>query len=62
MEVDVSLYIDGVKIDIRIRQGIGFLPDTMSVSPPPGFVAIPPVISVEEYEQGIVEIHEALIG
>lgn len=53
---------DGNVIMVVFEMGDGDAPDLFMVLPPPGYVAIPAEMSVEEGETGIIEIHEATVG
>lgn len=52
----------GFSVHVKLDHGDGDLPDVMTVTPPPGYVAIPAQISVEEGTTGIIEIHELVLG
>ena len=53
---------DGLSITVILESGPGDIPDDMEVIPPPGFYTIPDKITVEEGEDGKIEIHEMLLG
>lgn len=50
---------DGLIITVIFDMGDGSAPDVMVVVPPPGYIAIPEEVSVEEGAVGIIEIHAA---
>lgn len=47
----------GITLHVLIDSGDGSLPDTMIVTPPPGFYTIPESVTVEENMQGRIEVH-----
>lgn len=55
-----DLYIPGLTITVRtmIREGMMF--DSIAVTVPNGFVAVPQVLDVEEGETGVTNIYSAL--
>jgi len=53
---------DGKVITVIFNMGNGETPDTMTVLPPPGYIALPPEVTVEEGAEATVEIHEATLG
>ena len=57
MPADVS--IDGLAIALRILHGSASTPDVVEVFPPPGMIAIPPVVSIPEEDSATVLICEA---
>jgi len=46
----------GVTVRVVIMQEFGRRPDVVHVLPPPGLIAIPETISVEEGAQGVIRI------
>lgn len=50
---------EGVEITVTVNDAGGDAPDTISISVPGGFIAIPPVLTVGEGETGNAEIFEA---
>jgi hypothetical protein len=53
---------DGLVITVVLAPGDGDEPDVFTVLPPPGYIAIPAEMSVEEGDTGTIEIHEATLG
>lgn len=52
-----ALSIGGLEVVVDLSIRLGHRVDTMTVLPPAGYVAIPPEISVPEFEVGVIEIH-----
>lgn len=52
----VRLTMDGMEVDVILLMGPGDEPDVIRVLPPPGFMAEPESISVEEGETGRIQI------
>lgn len=46
----------GGEMVIEWHHGPGMLPDDGMVSPPEGFVAIPPVVTIEEEDSGVIRV------
>ena len=44
----ITLWLDDVPFRVMVQQGPGYNPDIFQVYPPPGFVAVPDHVSVEE--------------
>jgi len=55
-DFNVLLTDAGVSILAIVMQEAGDAPDTLIVQPPPGWLAIPETISVEEGAQGVIRI------
>jgi hypothetical protein len=53
---------DGKVVYVYFQGGNGDVPDTLSVIPPDGYIAIPSEITVEENEEGLIQIFPALLG
>lgn len=53
---------DQTIIQILMDDGAGELPDTMTVIPPDGYFSIPPEVTVDEDEIGIIEIYRFVLG
>lgn len=53
---DFTLTLDGLTVSVRVDRGLGLLPDTMTVTPPAGFIAYPPEVTVPEGGAGIILI------
>jgi hypothetical protein len=52
-----SLTIDDVEFSIHYDAGPGMKPDTVHVGVPPGYVAVPASLTVDEFSYGKIEIH-----
>jgi hypothetical protein len=46
----------GITVRAVIMQGLGQIPDTVHVIPPPGYIAVPSTLTVEEYGRGVIVI------
>jgi len=55
-DFNVMLTDEGVTVLAIVMQNPGDAPDTLIVQPPPGWLAIPETISVEEGAQGVISI------
>jgi len=55
-DFNVMLTDSGVTVLAIVMQEAGDAPDTLIVQPPPGYIAIPATISVEEGAQGVIRI------
>lgn len=53
---------DGRVVTVIFQMQDGDAPDLFTVIPPPGYVAIPTEMEVEENSLGVIEIHEATLG
>ena len=53
----LTFVIDGYKFVVTVDARDGDAPDTFHLTVPPGFVALPPEITLEEAETGVMEIH-----
>jgi hypothetical protein len=53
------LMLGGVHISVFIEFGKGMAPDTVTVYPPEGLIAIPPSVTVEENASGTVMLFSA---
>jgi hypothetical protein len=54
--VTADLHIDGLAVHLSLAQTFGREPDSFTVTPPDGFVAIPPVLVLDEEARGVVLI------
>ena len=54
----ITLWLDDVPFRVMVRQGPGYNPDLFQVYPPPGFVAVPNHVSVEEGQDATMLIFE----
>ena len=52
---DVDL--DGLQVSVTIVDGEGLAPEVFSVQPPPGYVAEPATLSVEENGSGVIALY-----
>ena len=50
------LTLDGLTVSVRIDAQLSMEPETMTVTPPPGFIAWPESVTVEENGAGVVFI------
>lgn len=55
-DVSADLHIDGLTVHLALAQTYGRTPDTFSVAVPDGFVAVPPVLVLDEETAGVVLI------
>ena len=53
-----TLTLDGLTVEVRIDARADDIPDTMTVFPPPGYIAVPPKVTVREHEAGLIVIYE----
>ena len=60
--IPMQLESDGLIVDVLIVNGMGEEPDTMVVTPPTGWIAVPPSIEVEEGQTGTVTLLQELMG
>jgi hypothetical protein len=58
--VTADLHIDGLDVHLSLVQTYGREPDSFTVTPPDGFVAVPPVLVLDEDARGVVLIQEWL--
>jgi hypothetical protein len=54
-----TVSLGGVTVQVIIDQGLSGVPDTMTVIPPEGLIAIPPSVTVEENASGTVMLFSA---
>jgi hypothetical protein len=54
--VTFDLTLDGLTVTVDALVGRGLTPDRMTVTPPTGFIAVPPEVDVEEGGVGVVLI------
>ena len=55
-DVSAVLHIDGLAVRLDLAQTFGREPDVFTVTPPEGFVAVPPVLVLDEEARGVVLI------
>jgi hypothetical protein len=55
-DVSAELQIDGLTVQLSVAQTFGRTPDSFTVTPPDGFVAMPPVLVLDEETHGVVQI------
>jgi len=51
-----TLRLDNLAVLVRVDHADGDLPDTVTVTPPEGWIAVPPSIVLQEDQAGIIEI------
>lgn len=51
-----ALTLQGWEVQVLIAQGAGHTADTVTVVPPPGFMAVPSEVTVEEDHEGIITL------
>jgi hypothetical protein len=56
--VTFTLDLDGLAVEVTALVGRGLTPDRMEVTPPPGFIAVPPELDVSEDTDGTILIYE----
>lgn len=49
-----DLTLDGLTVTVEALVGRGLTPDRMTVTPPPGYIAVPPDLDVGEDEVGVI--------
>jgi hypothetical protein len=54
--VSFTLDLGGLAVMVEAQVGQGLTPDRMTVTPPDGFIAIPPELDVAEDQDGVVLI------
>jgi len=54
--VTFALTLDGLTVEVYAQVGRGLTPDRMTVTPPDGFVAVPPELDVAEDDVGVILI------
>lgn len=59
-DVSADLRIDGLAVRLDLVQTFGRTPDVFTVTPPDGFVAVPPVLVLDEEARGVVRVMEYL--
>lgn len=59
-DVSADLHIDGLAVRLDLAQTFGREPDVFTVTPPDGFVALPPVLVLDEETRGVVRVMEYL--
>ena len=53
---------EGMAVSIEVEQGPGAIPDTVTVHPPAGFVAVPPSVVMEEGTDAVIRIDPIPMG
>lgn len=56
---DAMIDIPGLSVGISIWHGPGDTPDTAMVTPPQGYIAVPPQIDVPEGGEAVITIYSA---
>lgn len=59
-DVAADLHIDGLTVRLDLAQTFGRTPDSFTVTVPEGFVALPPVLVLDEETRGVVRVMEYL--
>ena len=65
MDFGFALTLGALTVQVEIEQGVGDTPDLYRVTPPEGFIAIPPAIFVNEGQSEEIRIFvfgEGLLG
>lgn len=52
-----SLSLDGMTVTLTFEHGPAMDPDTIYIEPPAGYIAVPPVLTVEENRTGTALIY-----
>jgi len=52
-----DLSLGGFPVAVRMDHGPGDKPDTMTVTPPEGYIAVPPSVTVPEGETRVITIY-----
>lgn len=55
-DVSADLHIDGLTVRLDLAQTYGRTPDSFTVTVPDGYVALPPVLVLDEETRGVVLI------
>ena len=55
-DLTFSLTLDGLTVDVHALVGRGLTPDRVTITPPPGFIAVPPELDVAEDDVGVILI------
>lgn len=55
-DVSADLHIDGLTVRLDLAQTYGRTPDSFAVTVPEGFVALPPVLVLDEETRGVIRI------
>jgi hypothetical protein len=58
-QTSAVLTIAGLSVQVHVTHASGDSPDRVMVTPPEGFMAVPPVLDVEEGGEGVVTIYSA---
>ena len=59
-DVSADLHIDGLTVHLALAQTFGRTPDSFTVTVPEGFVALPPVLVLDEEARGVIRVMEYL--
>lgn len=55
--VTFTLDLDGLAVEVTALVGRGLTPDRMTVTPPEGYIAVPPDLDVAEDQDGVILIY-----
>lgn len=58
--VTFALTLDGLTVEVYAQVGRGLTPDRMTVTPPDGFIAVPPELDVREDDVGVILLYRYL--
>ena len=53
-DVTFPLTLDGLTVEVYAQVGRGLTPDTFTVTPPPGYFAVPESLDVAEDDVGVI--------
>lgn len=58
----LTLTLDGLPVAVTVAEAPNETPDTLAMPPPPGYLAEPPTVTVQEGERGVVRLRVMLVG
>lgn len=56
MALTFDLALGGFSVAVRVDHGAGDIPDRYTVTPPPGYIAVPPYVDVGEHDEAVIMI------
>jgi hypothetical protein len=59
-DLTFSLTLDGLTVDVHALVGRGLTPDRVTITPPDGFIAVPPELDVAEEKDGVILLYRYL--
>ncbi|EYD77817.1 hypothetical protein Rumeso_00544 [Rubellimicrobium mesophilum DSM 19309] len=62
LQMFFALSVNGLRVDVEVSNGVGDVPDVVTVHPPMGYVAVPESIEVDEGSTGRIAILYALVS